>query len=144
MIQAFLLLFAGSGQGVLAAAVTHSVPSRLFFLPFALPCLVFFTLHFFQESPFTFEQHFKIAFGTLFLWSAATLVIEVCLLFAGGNGFSRAQMVFGQVAMNLGWLAFIPTWLSYRACVRAREPLSDATPTRPPSDLQSRPPQDGA
>lgn len=115
-----IALFVGCfGQGALFSAL---FPPGWLFLVFLVPWMIFYGVNFWAVSPFTYKVHLRICFFTLLWWAGLTLLAEALWLAGLMHRFDRAQVVFGQITMNVGWLSFIPVWLMYKR----GDPASDA------------------
>ena len=107
-------LFGGIGQAVLFGSLIPGGPSPLFALPFTLPFLIIFSINFLAVSPITYRVHRRITLVTLLVWAAGTIVAEILWLAGLFSRLDSTQIAVAQVLMNLGWLSFVPLWLTYK------------------------------
>ncbi len=114
MIGWISLFFGGMGQSFLFGSLIPGGDSPLLVLPFLLPFLIIFFINFLAVSPFTYKVHWRITVVTLLVWAAGTIVAEILWLAGLFSRLDSTQIAVAQVLMNLGWLSFVPLWLTYK------------------------------
>ena len=108
------LLIGGIGQAVLFRSLIPGGSSLLLVLPFTLPWVIIFSITFSAVSPFTYKVYRRITVVTHLVWAAGTIVAEILWLAGLFARLDSTQIAVAQVSMNLGWLSFVPLWLTYK------------------------------